>query len=63
MALFPVDWRLCGSRANTRRPVEIHQLKLKPADFFTSNPALNMPTDRNNASVLVGCCEKPDGQA
>lgn len=48
---------------DNRRPVEIHQLKLKPADFFTSNPALDMPTDRNNASVLVGCCEKPDGQA
>ena len=51
-----------GSRTNSCRPVEIHQLKLKPADFFTCNPALDMPTNRNNASVLVGCCEKPNGQ-
>lgn len=41
-------------------------MHLRPADFFTSNPALDVPSKRNNASVLVPCCggsggEKPAG--
>lgn len=42
------------------RPVEIHQLHLRPADFFTSNPALDVPSKRNEASVLVPCCGLKD---
>lgn len=53
---------LARVKLTNHRPVEIHQLKLKPVDFFTSNPALDMPSNRNNTSVLVGCCEKPNGQ-
>ncbi len=38
------------------RPVEIHQMHLRPADFFTANPALDVPTKKNDSSVLVACC-------
>ncbi len=37
------------------RPVEIHQFHLRPADFFTSNPALDIPSTRNETSVLIPC--------
>jgi primary-amine oxidase len=43
------------------RPVEVHQMHLRPADFFTFNPALDVPSTRNKASVLVPCCG--NGQA
>jgi len=50
----------------SNRPVEIHQIHLKPADFFTSNPAIDVPGTKNNASVLVdkdsSCCESGDAQ-
>ncbi|SPO00202.1 related to peroxisomal amine oxidase (copper-containing) [Cephalotrichum gorgonifer] len=66
----PVVWGIFGLTHNPRMedwpvmPVEIHQMRLRPADFFTSNPALDMPSGRNGASVLVGCCEakKPNGR-
>ena len=31
-------------------------MHLRPADFFTSNPALDVPSKRNDSSVLVACC-------
>lgn len=31
-------------------------MHLRPADFFTTNPALDVPSTRNQASVLVPCC-------
>lgn len=31
-------------------------MHLRPADFFTSNPALDVPSMPNKASVLVPCC-------
>jgi len=39
-------------------PVEIFQLHYKPADFFDKNPANDVPSSQNQASVLVGkeCC-------
>ena len=41
-------------------PVETHQIHLKPADFFSKNPAIDVPSTKNTASVLVekekGCC-------
>ncbi len=35
------------------RPVEIHQLAIRPSDFFTENPAIDVPSNRNEASVLT----------
>ena len=43
------------------RPVDIMQLHLKPVDFFTENPALDVPSNRNLSSTLVkeeSCCSK-----
>ena len=37
-------------------PVETHQLHLKPLDFFTENPGLDMPSTRNKSSVTAQCC-------
>jgi primary-amine oxidase len=34
------------------RPVETHQIHLKPADFFTCNPAIDVPSSRNMTSKL-----------
>ncbi|KAJ2985631.1 hypothetical protein NUW58_g5430 [Xylaria curta] len=58
----PVVWNVFGLTHNPRvedwpvMPVEIHQLHIRPADFFTSNPALDMPGRKNDTSVLVPCC-------
>jgi primary-amine oxidase len=67
-----VVWNVFGLTHNPRvedwpvMPVEIHQLRLKPADFFTANPALDVPGTKNDASALVngsnGCCESGDVQ-
>lgn len=41
------------------RPVEIHQVHLRPADFFSANPAIDVPESKNMASVLApgsSCC-------
>jgi primary-amine oxidase len=57
-----VVWNVFGLTHNPRvedwpvMPVEIHQLHLKPADFFTMNPAIDVPGTRNEASVLVNGC-------
>ncbi|KAI8959736.1 copper amine oxidase [Daldinia sp. FL1419] len=65
----PVVWSVFGLTHNPRvedwpvMPVEIHQFHLRPADFFTRNPALDVPGNRNESSVLVPCCEKIDGAA
>lgn len=39
-------------------PVERYELHLRPVDFFEANPALDVPSNRNTASVLVNgeCC-------
>ncbi|KAI8627789.1 copper amine oxidase 1 [Xylariaceae sp. FL1651] len=60
----PVVWNVFGLTHNPRvedwpvMPVEIHQFHIRPADFFTSNPALDMPGRSNDSSVLVPCCGK-----
>ncbi|GAP90217.2 putative copper amine oxidase [Rosellinia necatrix] len=60
----PVVWNVFGLTHNPRvedwpvMPVEIHQFHIRPADFFTSNPALDMPTRQNESSVIVPCCGK-----
>lgn len=38
-------------------------MHLRPADFFTSNPALDVPSARNDASVLVPCCAQNTGSS
>jgi hypothetical protein len=52
--------------------VEIHELKITPADFFTGNPSLDVPSNKNLSSKLVpngtngvhktdeanGCCKE-----
>jgi primary-amine oxidase len=41
------------------RPVEIHQVQLKPADFFAANPSIDVPSNKNLTSQLVkngNCC-------
>jgi primary-amine oxidase len=59
----PVVWVSFGLTHNPRvedwpvMPVEIQQIHLRPADFFTSNPALDVPSTRNESSVLVSCCD------
>ncbi|KAK5636912.1 hypothetical protein RRF57_012624 [Xylaria bambusicola] len=65
----PVIWSVFGLTHNPRvedwpvMPVEIHQTHIRPADFFTSNPALDMPRRRNETSVIVPCCSKTNAVA
>jgi primary-amine oxidase len=43
------------------RPVEIHELQIKPADFFAANPSIDVPSNRNLTSKLVeneSCCHE-----
>ena len=47
--------------------METHQLHIRPADFFTINPAIDVPGSKNESSVLVegdmkGCCSSGDVQ-
>ncbi|KAI9750798.1 MAG: protein transport protein bet1 [Chaenotheca gracillima] len=54
-----VVWNTFGLTHNPRvedwpvMPVEIHQLHIRPADFFTQNPSLDVPSNRNMASQLA----------
>jgi primary-amine oxidase len=60
-----VVWNVFGLTHNPRvedwpvMPVEIYQVHFKPSDFFERNPAIDFPSAKNGASVLVGkeCCE------
>lgn len=45
-------------------PMEKHELHIRPADFFTANPALDVPGRKNESSVEIGgCCENGNGNA
>lgn len=45
---------------NSRRPVEILQVSLTPSDFFTQNPAIDVPSDKDLGSQSAdGCCREP----
>jgi len=61
-----VVWNVFGLTHNPRvedwpvMPVEIHQLHLRPADFFDRNPALDVPGNKNPATVEVG--REPNGE-
>ncbi|KAK8123067.1 Primary-amine oxidase [Apiospora sp. TS-2023a] len=69
----PVVWSVFGLTHNPRvedwpvMPVEVHQVHIRPADFFTSNPALDIPSTKNETSVLVSgsssCCDTRDKKA
>ncbi|EED18577.1 copper amine oxidase, putative [Talaromyces stipitatus ATCC 10500] len=62
-----VVWSVFGITHNPRvedwpvMPVECFQLNIRPADFFTENPAIDVPSRKNMASQLVtsNCCSKP----
>jgi primary-amine oxidase len=43
-----------------KRPVEIHELEIKPADFFSANPSIDVPSNKNLTSKLAdeGCCKE-----
>ncbi|KAI0125322.1 copper amine oxidase [Xylariales sp. AK1849] len=64
----PVVWNVFGLTHNPRvedwpvMPVEIHQVHIRPADFFTSSPALDVPSTKNATSVSVSCCGKETTQ-
>ena len=60
-----VIWACFGLTHNPRvedwpvMPVEIHELKLRPADFWHENPGIDLPTSKNESSVLANggsCC-------
>ncbi|KAL1993939.1 hypothetical protein VTN49DRAFT_2608 [Thermomyces lanuginosus] len=59
-----VVWCVFGITHNPRvedwpvMPVESYQLNLRPADFFTENPALDVPSTKNQTSTLVCSTEK-----
>lgn len=64
-----VVWSVFGLTHNPRTedwpcmPAEIHQVNLKPADFFEANPSLDVPSNKDNQSREVyrevDCCNKP----
>jgi primary-amine oxidase len=53
-----VIWHSFGLTHNPRvedfpvMPIETHQIHLKPADFFTKNPAIDVPSTKNQTSIL-----------
>ncbi|EPE25859.1 Amine oxidase catalytic [Glarea lozoyensis ATCC 20868] len=64
-----VLWSVFGLTHNPRvedwpvMPVEIYQLHFSPGDFFTANPAIDVPSQRNLSSTLHqkkkgNCCAK-----
>jgi primary-amine oxidase len=62
-----VVWNAFGLTHNPRvedwpvMPVEIHELQIKPADFFAANPSIDVPSNRNLTSKLVekeSCCSE-----
>ncbi|KAF2862778.1 putative copper amine oxidase [Piedraia hortae CBS 480.64] len=71
-----VVWAVFGLTHNPRTedwpvmPVEIHTVSLRPADFFESNPALDVPASKDGVSQLYKggmtngeCCANGDGHA
>ncbi|QPG96776.1 hypothetical protein C2857_005235 [Epichloe festucae Fl1] len=58
----PVLWPVYSFTHNPRvedwpvMPMEMYQIHLRPADFFEANPSLDVPSKKNETSVLVRCC-------
>lgn len=54
-----VVWSVFGLTHNPRvedwpvMPAEVHQINLRPADFFTQNPSIDVPSSKNMTSVLA----------
>ena len=49
---------LLGSELVQRcRPVEVTGFTLKPVNFFSGNPGIDIPPERNNASKAE-CCKE-----
>ncbi|EEY23054.1 copper amine oxidase [Verticillium alfalfae VaMs.102] len=62
-----VVWSVFGLTHNPRiedwpvMPVEIMQLNITPSDFFTRNPAIDVPSDKDLGSKPTeGCCNATD---
>ncbi|KAF2654258.1 copper amine oxidase-like protein [Lophiostoma macrostomum CBS 122681] len=61
-----VIWNTFGLTHNPRvedwpvMPCDVFQVHFKPADFFSANPAIDVPSRKNLSSVLVGkeCCSE-----
>ncbi|BCR84572.1 putative copper amine oxidase [Aspergillus chevalieri] len=59
-----VVWSSFGLTHNPRvedwpvMPVDIYQLNIRPSDFFTANPSLDVPSSRNASSRVIqsDCC-------
>ncbi|KAF2726736.1 copper amine oxidase-like protein [Polyplosphaeria fusca] len=59
-----VVWNVFGLTHNPRvedwpvMPIDIFHVNFRPADFFDRNPAIDVPSNKNNSSVLVekDCC-------
>ncbi|KAG5973142.1 hypothetical protein E4U55_000657 [Claviceps digitariae] len=62
----PVLWPVFGFTHNPRvedwpvMPMEMYQIHLRPADFFEANPSLDVPSTKNETSILVSCCGGSD---
>lgn len=62
-----VIWTVFGLTHNPRvedwpvMPMEKHEVHLRPADFFTRNPALDVPSRRNMSSELAHGGEGQEG--
>ncbi|KAG7103825.1 Copper amine oxidase 1 like protein [Verticillium longisporum] len=61
-----VLWSCFGLTHNPRvedwpvMPVEIMELHISPVDFFTGNPAIDVPSGKDTTSELTsGCCTRP----
>lgn len=66
-----VVWSVFGLTHNPRvedwpvMPVEIHQIHLRPTDFFEQNPSIDVPSSKNMASQEVpkgSCCNGGDSK-
>lgn len=64
-----VVWSVFGLTHNPRvedwpvMPAEVHQINLRPADFFAQNPAIDVPSSVNSASVLANGSTAANGVA
>lgn len=62
-----VLWSVFGLTHNPRvedwpvMPADIFQVNFRPSDFFTANPSIDVPSNKNRSSQLVtnsSCCSE-----
>ncbi|KZF20619.1 copper amine oxidase [Xylona heveae TC161] len=64
-----VVWNVFGLTHNPRvedwpvMPMESHSVHLRPVDFFTRNPAIDVPGSKNLSSVLAPGSKQGDGSS